>query len=270
MFELDELQIYRGKDIVVNKNITISIPEIGQIADFGEKTYFNAVQTFTAVGADLKWQLWEMGVDYTQIEDYELFVRLISQLIGSRKRLYQDRKEHPENYDDVLSDNDMEQLLVNPMELLFKGLDFGNFDAYQMQNGQLTLYDVENDITFDRMAYSVCVDIIRNLHGFKRNNQIPANERTKMDLIEDARDEAMAAQFKPFKSVLKPLVSTLQVSTGQCGDDRIWEMPISAFFDNIRRIGKVQDAKLLLQGAYSGFADLKGVDKDRLDMFGEI
>ena len=270
MFELDELQIYRGKEIVVNKNITILIPNLGQISDFGEKTYFNAVQTFTAVGADMKWQLWDMGIDYTKIEDYDLFVRLISQLIGSRKRLYQDRIEHPENYEDVLDENDMNQLLINPMSLLFKDFDFGNFNAYQMENGQLILYDAENDITFDRMAYSICVDILRKLHGFKRNNQIPANERTKMDLIEDARDEAMAARFKPFKSVLKPLVSTLQVSTGQCGDNHIWEMPISAFFDNIRRIGKVQDAKLLLQGAYSGFANLKGVDKNRLDMFGEI
>lgn len=270
MFELDELKIYRGDGIVVNKNITITIPTIEQIADFGEQTYFNAVQTFTAVGADLKWQLWDMGVDYTQIEDYELFVRLISQLIGSRKELYHDRIEHPEKYEDTLDEADMQRLLINPMQLLFKDFDFSELKAYQMQNGQLILYNPEKDFTFDRMIYSVCVDIIRKLHGFERNNQMPANERTKMDLIEDARDEAMASKYKQFKSVLKPLISTLQVSSGQCGDQRIWEMPISAFFDNVRRIGKIQDARLLLQGAYSGFANLKGVDKDRLDMFGEL
>ena len=91
-----------------------------------------------------------------------------------------------------------------------------------------------------------------------------------MDLIEDARDEAMMAMRKPYKSVLKPLISTLQIYSGQCGDDKIWNMPISAFFDNVRRVGKVQDATLLLQGAYSGFANLKGIDRTRLDMFGDI
>ena len=42
------------------------------------------------------------------------------------------------------------------------------------------------------------------------------------------------------------------------------------FFDSIKRINKIQDATLLLQGAYSGFASLKGVDKSRLDWAGEI
>ena len=32
----------------------------------------------------------------------------------------------------------------------------------------------------------------------------------------------------------------------------------------------MQDAQLLLQGAYSGFASLKGVDKERLDWAGDI
>ena len=42
------------------------------------------------------------------------------------------------------------------------------------------------------------------------------------------------------------------------------------FFDAIKRVNRIQDATFLLQGAYSGFASLKGVDKDRLDWAGEI
>ena len=99
---------------------------------------------------------------------------------------------------------------------------------------------------------------------------MPANERTKMDLIDDARDEAMAASRRPYKSVLKPLVSALTVKCGMCGDDKIWNMNINMFFDNIKRVSKIQDAQLLLQGAYSGFASLKGVDKTRLDWTGDI
>ena len=99
---------------------------------------------------------------------------------------------------------------------------------------------------------------------------MPANERTKMDLIEDARDEALAASRRPYKSVLKPLISALTVKCGMCGDNKIWNMNISMFFDNIKRVSKIQDAQLLLQGAYSGFASLKGVDKTRVDWTGDI
>ncbi|MDE5830690.1 MAG: hypothetical protein K2H53_03285, partial [Clostridia bacterium] len=60
------------------------------------------------------------------------------------------------------------------------------------------------------------------------------------------------------------------VYTGQCGDNKIMNMNICKFFDNIKRVGKIQDAQMLLQGAYSGFASLKGIDKTRLDWTGSI
>jgi hypothetical protein len=47
-------------------------------------------------------------------------------------------------------------------------------------------------------------------------------------------------------------------------------MGINAFFDSIRRIEKIQNSTLLLQGAYSGFASLKGVSKESLNWHGNI
>ena len=79
MFEFDELKIYRGGDIQITPKIIVTQPTLGQIEKFGEKQYFNAVYTLTAVGADLKWQLWDLEqIDYTTIEDYDLFIRFIS------------------------------------------------------------------------------------------------------------------------------------------------------------------------------------------------
>ena len=159
--------------------------------------------------------------------------------------------------------------MVNPLELVLKDIDLADFELYELKkNNQFVLYNKEKDITIDRVVYFQLVDVVRKIHGFKRNNEIPANERTKMDLIEDARDEAMAR--KPFKSILKPLVSALSVRCGQCGDDKIWNMPIGMFLDNIKRANKIQDSQMLLQGAYSGFASLKGVDKTRLDWTGDV
>jgi hypothetical protein len=91
-----------------------------------------------------------------------------------------------------------------------------------------------------------------------------------MNLIDDARDDAMMAAQKPYKSILKPFISALAVKTGQLGSDSIWNTKVNMFFDSIKRIFKIQDAEMLLQGAYSGFASLKGVDKERLNWAGEI
>ena len=162
-------------------------------------------------------------------------------------------------------------MLVNPLSLVLKDIDLADFEEYESDKyPEAILYDKEHDITIDRFVYMKIVDAVRKIHGFKRNNQIPANERTKMDLIEDARDEAMMAANKEYKSVLQPLISALIAKTGQMGNDNIWNTRIYMFFDSIKRINKIQDATLLLQGAYSGFASLKGVDKSRLDWMSEI
>lgn len=275
MFEFDELKIYRGSDIEITPKIIVTQPTIGQIEEFGEKKYFNAVYTLTAVGADLKWQLWDYGqIDYTKIEDYDLFIKFISGAVSSKKHLYKELMDNKEKYENELSmipQETLDGMLINPLQLILKDIDFDDFTVCKLEkNDQIVLYDQERDITIDRLIYSQIVDAVRKIHGLKRNNQRPANERTKMDLIEDARDEAMAASRRPYKSTLKPLISALTVKCGLCGDDKVWNMKINAFFDSIKRIGKIQDAQLLLQGAYSGFASLKGVDKERLDWAGDI
>ena len=275
MFEVDDLKVYRGSDIPITDKIIVTQPTIDQIIEFGEKRYFQTVYTLTGVGADFKWQLWDyFGVDYTKIDDYELFKLMIVKVLSSKKYIYNELMENQDKYEEQLkniTEEELDEMLVNPLSLILKDIDFADFEEYESsKNHETILYDKEHDITIDRFVYTRIIDAVRKIHGLKRNNQIPANERTKMDLIEDARDEARIASQKPYKSVLLPLISALAVKTGQLGSNSIWNTKINMFFDAIKRINKIQDAELLLQGAYSGFASLKGVDKTRLEWAGDI
>ena len=275
MFEIDELKIYRGSDILITDKIIVTQPTIDQIIEFGERRYFQAVHTLTGVGADFKWQLLDyFNKDYTEIEDFELFKLMIYKSLSSKKKIYEELKNNPEQYEEYINkmtDDDWDDLLFNPLSLILKDIDFADFEEYESdKNHETILYDKEHDITIDRYIYAKIIDAIRKIHGLKRNNQLPANEITKMFLIDEAREEAMLASKKEYKSVLKPLISALAVKTGQLGSDSIWNTKVNMFFDSIKRVNKIQDAELLLQGAYSGFASLKGVDKDRLDWTGDI
>lgn len=275
MFDVDELKLYRGSDIVITDKIIVTQPTIGQIVDFGEKRYFHAVQCLTGVGADFKWQLWDyFEKDYTTVDDFELFKMIIWKNLSSRKHLHKELTENREQYAEQLkniSEEELDDMLVNPLSLVLKDIDLADFEEYESDKSNETiLYDKEHDITIDRFVYLRIVDAVRKIHGLKRNNQLPANDMTKMFLIDDAREEAMMAAQKPYKSVLMPLISALAVKTGQLGNESLWDTKVYMFFDAIKRINKIQDATLLLQGAYSGFASLKGVDKDRLDWAGEI
>lgn len=277
MFKYDELKLYAGNDINITDKIIVIQPTLRQIKEFGEKRYFSAVHTLTAVGADLKWQLWDMGIDYTKIDDFDLFMRYISRSVSSKKRFYSELIKNQEKYADILakfSKEELEDMQKNPLELVLKDLDFGDFipvkKKYSENKEEIVLYQPEREIIINRVLYHQIVDAVRQIHGLKRNNEIPANEQTKMDLIEDARDEAEIEKNKPFKSVLLPLLSTIKIDNGQWGNEKIWDTKIYEFFYDIKRTGHINEAKMLLQGAYSGFASLKGVGNDKLNMFADL
>lgn len=277
-YEYDELRIYRGSDIYITDKIVITQPTVGQIEEFGERRYFNGICTLTSVGVDLIWQLHKNGIDFTTISDYDLFRKYICQAVSSKKhilRFLENNYYADENYAkmyDELSDDDKEEMLINPLQLILKDIDFADFiECNDPKINEPILYNQDKDITIDRTVYMRLVDVIRKMHGFKRNNRMPANETAKQDFIEDARDEYIASKHESFKSVLLPYVSSL-INHPSCSykHNDIWDLGVYAFFDSVKRIDKIQDATLLLQGAYSGFASLKGVDKERLNWCGDL
>ena len=62
----DELQVYRGKDYVISKYITIHQPTLNEICDMGESKYYQMVYNLTGTPQSMKAQLWKMGIDYTE------------------------------------------------------------------------------------------------------------------------------------------------------------------------------------------------------------
>ena len=277
----DKLRIYKGLDVPITPKISVKQPTLSEILEFGERDYFSAVRTLTSCGADMKWQLWEQGIDYTKISDYDLFIKLIWRILGSQKKMIEEAQLSVEGQKMLseFTDVDLEKLMINPLRLVLN-IDFGNFDVYEEnmptaeeggeQPKRIILYNRKDDITIDQAVYHQIVDVVRDIHGFKRNNEMPANEITKMDLIEDARDEMEATRYKPFESILRPLISYLNVKCGLCGSDQIWNMKINQFFYDIKKAGGIKETELLLQGAYSGFASLKGVDSEKLNWFSDV
>jgi hypothetical protein len=273
---LDKLRIYKGLDVPITPKISVKQPTLSEILEFGERDYFSAVRTLTSVGADMKWQLWEQGIDYTKISDYDLFIKLIWRILGSQKTMIEEAQLTVEGQQ-MLADftqEELDKLMVNPLRLILN-IDLGDFilckeDTAADEPERLILYNRKDDITIDQAVYAQMISVIRDIHGFKRNNEMPGNEITKMDLIEDARDELEAAKYKDFESILRPLISYLNVKCGLCGSDQIWNMHINQFFYDIKKAGGIKETELLLQGAYSGFASLKDVDNEKLNWFSDV
>ena len=242
----DELRIYRGKDYVVSDHIVIHQPSLGEITDYGEQDFWSMVYGLTAAPSSMKWQLWDMQIDYTQISSFDLFYKVLYNLFP-----------------------------VDRTRILFGDLDFTRFQPMQDQNsGKVSLCQMigEDLVEIDEDTYNVVIGYLRKSLNITIDERVPGNESTKAVLIDDDREAYLNYQNREHHSQLLNLVSAMV----NCADFKynhaqVWDMKINAFMDSVSRIVKIKNSDLLLQSGYSGFGvDLKTIDKKQLDWLGEL
>lgn len=201
-FEVDALQLYFGDDYVINDKIKIHQPTLGELIDFGEAGYFSMVYTITAIPSDMKSQLWDMGLDWNEVEPFDLFIMLSQTLTPDRT------------------------------SILFGGLDFSKMKPYRNpQNDEIVLADKESGVKIDNLIYMKIVDYIRKLHGIKPKVDKTKSKVAKKWMVEEDRQKRLKSQDKPFKSYLLPMISSVKVKQGYTRD-YVRNMGLAELFDD--------------------------------------
>ena len=297
LYENDELKIYRGNDFVISKYIKIHQATLGEICDYGEKYYYSMLYNLTATPQYLKSQLWDEGIDYTMITPYQLFCTFLFYMYPKEKTsiLFGDldltkfqlrKREDDDSYylcqdiyqGDIYDKND---IFLYHFSSLFDASDFLKWDIKTLFF-VLNMGGINNDFVFkniiteqiiiDEFTYNMITDYLCTSHLIERDFKVPANNSTKMVLIEDAKEELERNKNKEYHSQLKNLISSMVNIPGFKYDHtQVWNMKINAFMDSVKRIGKIKNADLLLQSGYSGFGvDLNKINKNQLDWLGEL
>ena len=293
----DELKIYRGEDFVISKHIILHQATLNEICDYGERDYYSMIYNFTATPQSLKVQLWDMGIDYTEITPYQLFYQLLyrvypqeqtSIIFGdldfSRFQVMQRKDDESIFLYQEVPVGDIYNLEYEFVYHFSNLLDASRFVGCEVDEliEELSKSNRYNDFIFDNVqfesviideyTYNMIIDYICKSHFIERDLKRPANNSTKMVLIEDARDEIERNKNKEYHSQLKNLISSMINSEGfKYNHDQVWDMKINAFMDSVKRIGKIKNADLLLQSGYSGFGvNLKEIDNKQLDWLGEL
>ena len=84
---IDSLRVFMGDDYAVNDKIVIHQPTIREIVNYGEQDYFAMLTALTNYPSDMKSVLWDVGIDYTKITDFELFMSLCMAFPLERTRI---------------------------------------------------------------------------------------------------------------------------------------------------------------------------------------
>lgn len=236
LLEIDALSLYFGEPYPITDRLTVTQPTIGQIIQYGEKEYFSMIHTITAIPSDMKSQLWDMGLDWNQVSDFELFMILC------------------------------QTLPVERTEIVLGDIDLSRLRPYQHpQNPDMViLADVDNGVVIDEFVYLRIVNYLRTLHNLKPKVEHSMNEFTKKFMIEEDRQKIAANAQKTYESFLLPLISSVKVRQGY-SLDYIKNEFLYEFFDDINRLQIIHSADALLQGCYAGNIDMSKVNKKELD-----
>lgn len=238
--DIDALFLYFGDDYVINDNIKIAQPTIGHVVNYGEAQYFSMVHTLSAIPSDLKSQLWDMGLDWCKMEDFELFIMLSQTMTPDRTGI------------------------------LFGDLDFSKMKPFRSnQNDEIVLADKETGIIIDKLVYMRMVSYLRKLHNITPKVEKAKGKRAKQAMIDEDRRNREFNKDKPFKSYLLPLISAVKVKQGYT-KDYVKNMGLYEFFDDLARLQVINSADHLLSGMYCGMADLSKVDKKELNWLREL
>lgn len=242
VLNFDELKMYFGEDYKVNNYVTIHTPTIGEIVEFGEQEYYSVISTLTAIPSDMKSALYDMGIDYEQISDFEFFYLLTRECTKEKTWL------------------------------LFGSLDLSEMELYKdSQSEKYVLYNPQTGEKIDELAYLRISEYLRKLHGFQAKVEKAANQTTKKILIELDRNKRKNNQEQTYTSQLKPLISAMMRYPGfKYKSSELKECSIYEFMDTIQGAQIYVASTSLLQGSYSGMIDTGKISKKEFDWMRNI
>lgn len=224
------------KDFIpVGDRIKVRIPKLREIIE-KEDEYFGMVSIFTATPYDFMAELDDIGIDFTELNEFDLFMLLS---IG---------------------------LAESDTSLLFEDLDFSLFKrAVNEQNGNLVLIDREHDIVIDRGVLAEIAMALRKIHHIEPSRKKPGNEEAKKYMIERARKKRARNRKRNAASQLEQLIVAL-VNTEQFkyNYESVLDLSIYQFNESVAQVVTKIDYDNRMHGVYAGTVDIKHMSQDDL------
>ena len=247
-FDTDELQLYFGEPFTIKtkseNTIQIFQPTIGDILKNGERNVYSVVNTFIANPTMYRVKLWDMGIDWNKIDDFQLFCMLIPTLEGK------------------------------PTSLLFGDIDFQEFNLYKEdKDGEsiFFLYNEKQNIEIDETVYLQISGNIKMMFNLFPKVEKARGKSTKEWIIMEEKQQMELNQNTSYKSTLLPLISSCLNHPGfKYKKNELYDVGIVEFMDSVKRLQVYESSTALLKGVYSGFVDTSKIDKEEFDFMRQI
>lgn len=210
--------------------IKIRIPTVREVLN-DEDTYSNIVSLTTAVPYQYMVFLDDIGIDFTTITDYDLFLLLFP--------VYQ--KED--------------------LSIVFGDLDLKNFvRTTNPQNGTLILYNPMNNLIIDELVYNLISNTMLKINQTEKIRNKMGNEKAKEYALERERKKllrrARRRKNKPEESQFEKLVvAMVNRKDFKYNYETVMDLSIYRFYKSVNQIQQNITFENTMSGVYSGTID---------------
>lgn len=241
VIEFDKLQLYFGDNYKINVDgadgeIIMKQPSIGDIVRIGQKKYYSTLNVFTTNTTAFRLQLWDQGVDWNKMSDFELFMNLVG---TAEKEVYSTFLPH---------------------------IDFANFGMYEKHmpgsdKVVKVLYDQEHKIEINEEVYFHISQYLRNVFSISPDEKLTTDTIMKQWFIEKDRRELRNKEMKKKNgadddSGLLPLISACCNHPGfKYTSGALRNIGVYQFYDSVKRLQIYESTTALQKGLYSGMID---------------
>lgn len=229
------LNLLYEDNIRINDYISVMIPDVGTVLKH-EEEYYRLVSILTAVPYDMMVQLDDLGIDFTEIDDYDLFLLLFP------------------------------GLKTENTELLFGEFSLSGFTTeVNQKNGTVILRDPETGIVIDRGIFNSIANALREIHHLEKTVKKPGNEDAKKYLLERTRKKLARQRSRKSKSELQSLIVAMVNSSEFKYDyETVKNISIYQFNQSVHQILRKTDWSNRMHGVYAGTVDAKRLTEDEL------
>lgn len=221
--------------IPITDKISVRIPTVGQILD-DEDGYYSIFSALTSMPIDYMVQLDEIGIDFSEITEYDLFLLLFQSVSSADTRLF------------------------------FGELNLRDFEYARDENENIVLINTKEDIVIDRRIQQMIASALRKIHGTKKDIRTPANKEAKEYMLEVAKKKAKRRRNRAEKSTLETVIVAL-VNTEQFkyNFQTVRDITIYQLNESLKQIVNKVDYDNRMIGVYTGNVKVKDMSKDDLN-----
>lgn len=255
--KFNSLRAYFGKPYTIDLedrvgSVTVYSPTMGEAyINSDENDFMATLNIFTTNTTALRVFLDDLGMDWNEVTDFQLFTLLYKQ--------------------------------TNPeiVKLLLGDLDLQGFSVYEKRGkdedtGHIVLYNKEQEVEIDEEVYQYMHQYLQAVFHMKPDEKITKDPLLKKWYLEkDRRDAAYKARQKEKKddedSTMQPIISACVNHPGfKYKLHEVEDMGVAEFFDAVSRLNIYENTRALLSGSYSGMCDLSKVPKELFNFMREI